>query len=135
VFWGDDAVDDDGDGGPSEEVDTKAWELLEEVEKDALCKGGGENGGVDIAGSDAVFPASISGRTVGIVLVSTARIVGEDTRGVEGALGRSLEKRLAGGTVLTLMPAFFNARMRSAMLPPEATLRPLSSSSASAARL
>jgi hypothetical protein len=68
-------------------------------------------------------------------LVSTERVVAEAIGGVEGTLGRSLEKRLAVGTVFTLMPAFFRARIRSAMLPPEATLGPSSSSSASDAPL
>jgi hypothetical protein len=43
-----------------------------------------------------------------------------------GGLGSSLEKRFV---VLTLIPAFLSARMRSAMLPPDATLGPSSWSS------
>jgi hypothetical protein len=45
-----------------------------------------------------------------------------------GGLGSSLENRFVVLT-LTLIPAFLSARMRSAMLPPEATSGPSSWSS------
>jgi hypothetical protein len=125
--------DDVGDGGPRADVGTKACELDDAVENIGVWSAGGENVGVwggrgekvgDEVEGCMVAPVEAGGRSGCGEPVSVNRVVGEDTGGVEGTFGRSLENRLV---VFTLIPALFSARMRSAMLPPDATLGPSSS--------
>lgn len=142
---GEEDEDEVGEGGPSVDGETKVCcdelEAVDTIGGAASCVwiGGGWGGcccvatlevEVDVDASADVVPKE---RSVGDMSDASECIesrleglVGEIGMFV-GALGRSREMRLP---VLMLMPAFWSARIRSAMLPPEVTSGPSPDSSA-----